>query len=264
MSSASGAGRRPGFERTVVLAWLAVLAALCWAWLLFHDAGMVPADMAAITHMGVIAPPASAPYRPEELLLLFGTWVVVMSAMMLPAATPAVLLYARVNRLYHVARKPYLGTALFVTGYLAVWSGFGLLATLAQWALHDAAALDETMAVTNTTAAGLALVGAGVYQWTAAKHACLDHCRSPLAFVLTGWRPGCWGAFRMGVIHGLYCTGCCWLLMALLFVAGVMSLLAIAGLAALVLAEKLLPGGTWIAYAAGVVLVAWGTLLLFP
>jgi predicted metal-binding membrane protein len=120
------------------------------------------------------------------------------------------------------------------------------------------------MAVTNTTVGGLALVAAGVYQWTPAKHSCLQHCRTPLAFILTNWRRGALGAFRMGVAHGGYCVGCCWLLTVLLFAAGVMNLPAIAGLALLVLAEKLLPGGAWIATLAGLALVAWGTLLLFP
>jgi predicted metal-binding membrane protein len=151
-----------------------------------------------------------------------------------------------------------------VLGYLSAWGLFSAAATLAQWALHDAGALDQAMAVTNSTVAGLALVAAGVYQWTPAKHACLQHCRTPLAFILTSWRRGPWGAFRMGADHGGYCIGCCWLLMVLLFAAGVMNLFAIAGLAMLVLAEKLLPGGAWTATLAGLALVAWGTLLLFP
>lgn len=255
-----------GSERPVVIGWLAALAALCWSYLLFRAARMGPADMGAMGAMpGMdMAPPAPAPYRLPELLLLFGMWVTMMAAMMLPAATPAVLLFARVNRLYHAVRRPYLATALFVAGYLAVWSAFGALATLLQWALHDLGALDAGMAVTNATAAGLVLVAAGVYQWTPAKHTCLHHCRTPLAFILTGWRPGPLGALGMGFTHGLYCTGCCWLLMVLLFAAGVMNLWAIAGLAALVLAEKLVPGGAWVATLSGLALVAWGTLLLFP
>ncbi|HWJ94394.1 MAG TPA: DUF2182 domain-containing protein [Telluria sp.] len=253
-----------GSERPVVIGWLAALAALCWAYLLFRAARMAPAEMGAMAGMDMAAPPHPAPYRVPELLLLFGMWVAMMLAMMLPAATPAVLLFARVNRLYHAVRRPYLATALFVLGYAAVWSAFSALATLAQWLLHDAGVLDPSMAVANATAAGLALVAAGVYQWTPAKHTCLHHCRTPLAFILTGWRAGPLGAFGMGVTHGMYCTGCCWLLMVLLFAAGVMNLWAIAGLAALVLAEKLLPGGPWVATLSGLGLVAWGTLLLFP
>lgn len=255
--------RRTGSERAVVIGWLAALAGLCWAYLLFRAARMPPAEMGAMAGMDM-TPSRPMPYRPAELLLLFGMWVTMMSAMMLPAATPAVLLFARVNRLYHAVRRPYLATALFVAGYLLVWSGFAALATLLQWLLHDAGVLDPAMALTNSTAAGLALVAAGVYQWTPAKHTCLHHCRSPLAFILTGWHAGPLGALRMGLTHGLYCTGCCWLLMVLLFAAGVMNLWAIAALAALVLAEKLAPGGAWVATLSGLGLVAWGTLLLFP
>jgi predicted metal-binding membrane protein len=255
--------RRTGSERPVVIGWLSALVALCWAYLLFRASRMGGADMASMAGM-TMEPPPPAPYRPSELLLLFGMWVAMTSAMMLPATTPAVVLFARVNRLYHAVRRPYLATALFVLGYLVAWSAFGAGATLVQWALHDAGVLDNGMAVTNSTVAGLTLVAAGAYQWTPAKHACLHHCRTPLAFMLTGWRRGLWGAYRMGVTHGLYCTGCCWLLIVLLFAAGVMNLAAVAALAVLVLAEKLLPGGSWIATLAGLAMVAWGTLLLFP
>jgi predicted metal-binding membrane protein len=270
MSTIIPAGRRTGSERPVVIGLLAVLAALCWAYLAFRATRMPPpemstmADVGTMTVMNTLPPPPAVPYRIEELWLLFGMWAAMASTMMLPAATPAVLTFARVNRVYHAVRHPYFATALFVLGYLMVWSGFGGLATLVQWALHDAGALDPAMAVTNATVAGLALVAAGVYQWTPAKHACLHHCRAPLAFVLTGWLRGPWGAFRMGLTHGFYCIGCCWLLMVLLFAAGVMNLFAAAALAALVLAEKLLPGGSWTATLAGLALLAWGNLLLFP
>jgi predicted metal-binding membrane protein len=157
-----------------------------------------------------------------------------------------------------------LATALFVAGYLVTWSLFGVLAALAQWALHDAGALDAGMAIVNPSACGLALVAAGIYQWTPAKHACLQHCRAPLSFVVTGWRPGWPGALRMGAAHGLHCVGCCWLLMLLLFAAGVTHLGALLALAGLVLSEKLLPGGPVLACVGGLALVAWGTLLLFP
>lgn len=254
---------RPGSERPVVIGWVSALVALCWAYLLFRASRMSGADIAPVAGLGM-EPPPPAPYRPSELLVLYGVWVATLSALMLPATTPAVVLFARVSRLYHAVRRPYLATALFVLGYLSIWALFGGAATLVQWALHDMGALDRSMAVTNTTVAGLALVAAGVYQWTPAKHASLQHCRTPLAFILTNWRRGPRGALRMGVAHAGYCVGCCWLLMALLFAAGVMNVAAVAALAILVLAEKLLHGGAWIATLAGLALVAWGTLLLFP
>jgi predicted metal-binding membrane protein len=257
--------RRTGSERHVVIGWVSTLVALCWAYLVFRVSRMGGADLSQVAGMGIgMEPPPPAPYRPSELVLLFGMWVAMMSATALPSNTPAVVLFARVNRLYHAVRRPYLATALFVLGYLSAWTVFSAAATLVQWGLHDAGVLDHAMALTNTTAAGLTLVAAGVYQWTPAKHACLQHCRTPLAFVLTGWRRGPWGAFRMGVTHGRYCTGCGWLLMVLLFAAGVMNLAAVAALALLLMAEKLLPGGAWIATLTGLAMVAWGTLLLFP
>jgi predicted metal-binding membrane protein len=254
--------RRPGSERQVVVGWLSVLAALCWGYLLFRAWHMGFSNMFSTPEAGRAPPPAH--YRPSELALLYCLWVAMTLAMTLPAATPAVVLFARVNRLYHAVRRPYLATALFVLGYLASWTLFAGAATLVQWTLHDLGALDHAMAVTSSTVAGLLLAAAGVYQWTPAKHACMVPCRAPLAFVLTSWRPGAGGAFRMGAIYGRYCLGCCWLLIALLFAAGAMNLAAAAALAVLVLAERLLPSGAWVATLTGLALVAWGTLLLFP
>jgi len=264
MSAATGAARRPGAEKPVLIALLSVLAAVCWAYLLFRAIRVAPAETPALAGMGMLGPAPPAPYRLDQLALVLALWVVVCSAMMLPGAAPAVLLFASVSRLYHAVRRPYLATALFVLGYLVLWTGFAALATLLQWALHDAGVLDAAMAVPNATFAGLALVAAGVYQWTPAKHDCLQRCRAPLPDILTGWRPGPWGAFRMGIAYGLVCIGCCWLLLLLLFAAGIASLAAIVGLATLVLAEKLLPGGPWLACLTGLALVAWGTLMLFP
>lgn len=249
--------RRRGAERPVVIVGVSVLVALCWTCLLFRA-----------LRMGAAPPgldlPLPRPYRRPELTLVYGMWVAMAWATMLPATTPSVVLFARVNRLYHAVRRPYLATSLFMLGYLFAWIVFSAGATLAQWALHDAGALDDAMAVTNSTVAGLALVAAGVYQWTPSKQDSLAPCRAPLAFMLTGWRRGPWGAFRMGLTHGRYCVGCCWLLMVLLFAAGLTNLAAAAGLALVAMAEKLAPGGAWIAALAGLALVAWGTLLLFP
>jgi predicted metal-binding membrane protein len=118
------------------------------------------------------------------------------------------------------------------------------------------------MQTTSTALAGAILVGAGIYQWTPLKQACLRQCRSPLDFVMTEWRSGKGGAFAMGLTHGAYCLGCCWLLMLLLFVGGVMNLAWIAGIALFVLVEKLSPAGHWIGKAAGVALILWGGVVL--
>jgi predicted metal-binding membrane protein len=259
MSRASGVGR-PGADRTVVLALLALLAALCWAYLLFRVGRLSPHGIGITGHV------RATPHRAAGsafLLTLWTQWIIVIAAMMLPSAAPSVLLYARVKR---VVRERWVvpSTVLFMLGYLFVWACCAVAATLADWQLHDAGALDEAMAITNPAAGALALVAAGVYQWTPAKHVCLDNCRAPLAFVLTHWRRGMWGAFRMGVTDARYCTGCCWLLLALVLPAGVLNLPVIAGLIALILAEKLLPGGHVVACATGLGLVALGTALLFP
>jgi predicted metal-binding membrane protein len=246
---------RPQVERTVVLTLLGLLAALCWAYLL-RGVHMAPSAAGAPR----ILP---APWRGADLALLFALWEAVIAAMLLPAAAPSVLLYARVKRL-HRERRVYLGTAMFMLGYVFVWTCCALVATLAAWVLHDAGALDDALAVPNPTAGALALVAAGVYQWTPAKHVCLDNGRFPLAFVLTHWRGGAWGAFRMGMADARYCVGCCWLLLALVLPAGVLNLPVIGGLATLVLAEKMLPAGHVLACATGLGLLAWGTSLLFP
>ena len=247
-------GAAPGAERTVVLSLLGLLAVLCWAFLL---------------RVGRVAPPGSgaavhgAPWQAADLARLFALWVAVIAAMMLPAAAPSVLLYARIKRLRH-ERRVYLSTLLFTLGGLTVWCCWALAASLAGWLLHDAGALDEAMGVTHPTAWPLALVAAGLYQWTPAKHACLENCRAPLAFLRTEWRRGVPGAFRMGVADARCCSGCCWLLMGLVLPAGVLNLPVIGGLVILILAEKLLPGGHLLACATGLGLVAWGTALLFP
>jgi predicted metal-binding membrane protein len=256
MNRARGISRGAS-ERTVVLTLLGLLAALCWAYLLYRVGRMAPIGT------GTVGKSVAAPYHAADLGLLFALWVVVIAAMMLPAAAPSVLQYARVKRLRR-ERWIYPGTLMFMLGYLFVWCCCALAATLAGWILHDAGALDESMAIAHPTAGALALVAAGVYQWTPAKHVCLDNCRTPLAFVLTHWQRGVRGAFRMGAADARYCTGCCWLLLALVLPAGVLNLPVIGGLIALILAEKLLPGGHVLAAATGLGLVAWGTALLFP
>lgn len=259
MSRASGVGRL-GADRTVVLALLVLLAALCWAWLLFI---LFRTGRPWPPGAGAVGSTYAAPYRAADLARLLALWTVVIAAMLLPAAAPSVLLYARVKRLVR-ERRVYPSTVLFMLGYLFVWLCCALAATVADWQLHDAGALDETMAVAHPTVGALALVAAGVYQWTPAKHVCLDNCRAPLAFVLTHWRRGAWGAFRMGVTDARYCTGCCWLLLALVLPAGVLNLPVIASLIVLILAEKLLPGGHVVACATGLGFVGLGTVLLFP
>jgi predicted metal-binding membrane protein len=197
-----------------------------------------------------------------DLVLLWVMWAVMMVAMMVPTATVMVLTFATVNRRRRARSGPYAPTAIFLAGYVVVWAGFSVVATLAQWGLHEAALLSPMMVGTSSTLGGLLLLAAGLFQWTPVKRACLTHCRSPLAFLMTEWREGRRGALVMGLRHGMFCTGCCWFLMALLFVAGVMNLLWVAALTAFVLIEKVVPRGEIVGRVAGGVLVVAGVVWL--
>jgi predicted metal-binding membrane protein len=185
-------------------------------------------------------------------------WAVMMVAMMLPSAAPTILLFAGVSRRRRLQGRPAVPAAVFTLGYLLVWMLYAAAAATAQWELHRLALLSPAMASASPLLGGGLLVAAGVYQWMPLKGACLSHCRSPLGFFSTEWREGAWGALLMGMRHGSFCVGCCWLLMALLFVAGVMNLLWVAAIAGFVLLEKLLPGGARLGKAVGVLLILWG------
>jgi predicted metal-binding membrane protein len=189
-------------------------------------------------------------------------WTVMMAAMMVPSATPMILAFVTVNQRRQAANRPFVPVAIFLFGYLAVWTAFSAVATLAEWGLHQAAMLSTTMTATSTALNGGLLIAAGIFQWTPMKRACLKGCRSPLSFLMSEWRDGAAGAFVMGLRHGAYCVGCCWFLMALLFVAGVMNLLWVAVIALFVLAEKLSPKGELLARVAGVGLVIAGATLI--
>jgi predicted metal-binding membrane protein len=202
------------------------------------------------------------PWTPPDLLMLATMWSVMMVAMMLPTVTPFILLFASVQRARATHQRPAVRTTVFVAGYLIVWIGFALVASGIQWVLHERALLSESMQTASRSISGMILVGAGIYQWLPVKQVCLHHCRSPLGMMSTEWREGTRGAVIMGLRHGTYCLGCCWLLMTLLFVVGVMNLLWIAAICLLVLIEKTLPRGLAVARAGGVALVSAGIWLL--
>jgi predicted metal-binding membrane protein len=202
------------------------------------------------------------PWSLGDLTALFGMWAIMMIAMMMPAASPMILAFAGVNRARQKRSLSFVSTSAFVLGYLGAWTIFSLAATLAQEALHSAALLSSMGTPTSNTLGGVLLAGTGVFQFTSLKNACLRHCRSPLGFILTEWRDGTWGALQMGLRHGLYCVGCCWLLMGLLFVAGVMNLWWVAAIAALVLLEKVARAGLRIERITGLLLLAWGGWVL--
>lgn len=193
---------------------------------------------------------------------LFLMWMVMMIAMMLPTAAPMILTFATVTRNRRQRQQPFVPATVFVAGYLTVWGGFSVLATVAQWLLHRAALLSPMMASSSAwLGAGLLLLAAA-FQFTPLKNRCLIHCRAPLEFLTTGWREGRFGTFVMGLEHGLFCTGCCWALMALLFVLGVMNLLWIAALTILVGVEKMLPRRLFVTRLSGLLLATWAVWIL--
>jgi len=243
-------------ERWVILTGAGIVTALAWFYLIGLAANM--AGMGRAEALAGIGPSWSV----RDLVLLFVMWAVMMVAMMLPSATPTILLYGTLARKYRERGSAAAPSALLAAGYLAAWAGFSVGATLVQWALHEAALLSPTMASTSSALGGALFVAGGIYQWTPIKDACLTHCRSPIDFLATNWRKGPLGAVRMGLHHGLYCIGCCWVLMGLLFVGGVMNLLWIAGLAVLILVEKAAPRGEWIGRLVGVMFVGFGGFLL--
>jgi predicted metal-binding membrane protein len=211
---------------------------------------------------GMMVAMAPTTWTPGYAVLMFFMWWIMMMAMMLPSASPMILLFARVNRTQRDKGAPYVPTGVFALGYLLVWALFSQVAVTAQWGLERSGLLSSMMASTSVILGGVLLIAAGVYQLTPLKYACLRHCRSPLFFISHHWRPGEWGALRMGFEHGAFCTGCCWFLMALLFYGGVMNLFWIIGLALFVLAEKVAPAGHWVGWMMGVGLIAWGGGLL--
>jgi predicted metal-binding membrane protein len=256
-------------DRLVVAGALGVIVALAWSYVLWlaADMDMGGMDMTEFrmipSGMGIMAP-ANAPWRAIEFAFVFAMWVVMMVGMMAPSAAPMILMYARVGRQGKAAGQPLASTGWFAAGYFLAWIGFSLAATLVQWMVERAALLDSRMASASTVLGGIVLIAAGVYQWTPLKDVCLAQCQTPFQFLMRhgGFRGDVPGCLLLGLRHGGYCVGCCWLLMTLLFVGGVMNVLWIALLALLVLLEKVTPFGRWVARAAGVACVIAGAWML--
>jgi predicted metal-binding membrane protein len=256
-------------DRAIIVAALALISLLAWAdlvWLADDMAmggmdmtgyRMIPADQALMM-------PANAPWQPIEFAYVFAMWAVMMIGMMLPSAAPMILIYAKVGRQAAAAGKPFAATAWFAAGYVLAWTAFALAATLAQWGLERATLLTPMMQTSSHIVGGVLLVVAGLYQWTPLKDACLSHCQSPLAFILSrgGFRGRPAGALDLGLRHGAYCVGCCWSLMLLLLVLGIMNLFWIAALAIFILLEKVMPAGRTIARLAGLAFIAAGGWLI--
>jgi len=256
-------------DRLAVAAALTVVTLLAWAYLLWLSAqmagdamtGMPGMDMSAMA--GAMAPSIRA-WSPADFAFMFAMWAVMMVGMMTPSVAPMLLLYAGVGRKAAESGAPFASTGWFFAGYLAVWTGFSALATFAQWALTTLALLTPMMATSSATLGGIVLIAAGLYQWTPLKETCLRSCQAPLGFLAAhgGFRGEPLGALRLGMAHGGYCLGCCFALMALLFVGGIMNVLWIAGLTIVVLLEKIVPAGRLIPRISGALIAAAGVWLL--
>lgn len=250
-------------DRLIFFCGLAAVTALAWVWLLL-GAGMdmTAIEMTAMAGMdGWLMAPAT--WTPAYAALMASMWFVMMTAMMLPSAAPMLLLYLRIARAGAERGEALAPAGVFAAGYLIAWGAFSLGATALQWALEATTVLSPMLETTNVWLGAAILILAGLWQLTPLKAVCLRHCRSPLAFLTGGWRPGLTGALRMGLGHGAYCLGCCWFLMGLLFFGGVMNLYWIVGLAVFVLLEKTVPYGHWLGRAAGLGLIGWGAALPF-
>jgi predicted metal-binding membrane protein len=237
---------------------LVLVAAVSWVYLVYMAWGMADMDEPAAQ----LFMPAMMHWGAADLALVFLMWAIMMAAMMLPSAAPMVRVFAR-SAHTQTGHSTGLLTNAFVAGYLAVWTAFSAVMTLAQWGLLELRLVTPMMESASGWLSGALLVAAGAFQFTPFKHACLNKCRTPLGFLTAEWRPGPGGAFVMGLRHGAYCTGCCAMLMVLLFVLGVMNLAWILVLTLIVLGEKVLPPHiVWPSQVLGIGLITWGGYLL--
>ena len=252
-------------DRIIVILAIAVLTGLAWSYVLWLSAPtMGDLPVGAMMVSGMSMAPALKAWAIKDFALTFAMWAVMMVGMMTPSAAPMILLYARVGRQAAHDDHPFASSSWFAGGYLGSWAAFSIVATSAQWALTQASALSPVMALSSKWIGGAVLISIGIYQWTPLKESCLSLCRSPLAFIQAqgGFKRAARGSLILGARHGAYCVGCCWALMALLFVGGIMNVLWIAGISILVLLEKIAPAGKMISRATGTILALAGVWLI--
>jgi len=246
-------------DRAVVVAILVGVITLAWIYILL-GAGIGMGLGSEMPNMPDMMMPVA--WTLGYAGLMFVMWWVMMAAMMLPSAAPVLLLFAQANRNKKAGDRPYVPTGIFAGGYLVAWGGFSALAVGLQYELERLGLLSPMMATTSYWLGSAIVLAAGVWQLTPIKAICLQHCRSPIGFLVQSWRPGRLGAFRMGLEHGSYCLGCCWFLMGLLFFGGIMNLFWIIGLAVFILLEKTVPTGSWMGRIVGFGVAAWGAVML--
>jgi predicted metal-binding membrane protein len=248
-------------DRLAVLGGLAGITVAAWVYIVVTAHRMVTGS-GGMNSQSMDAMTGVKPWTATEFGLTFVMWALMMVAMMVPTAAPMTLMYAAVARKAAAQHNPLAPTFVFVTGYITMWATFSLVATVAQHALDQAALLSPMMVSASARLGAAILIAAGLYQLTPLKNACLKNCRAPAHFISRYWRTGNLGAFRMGLRLGAYCVGCCWILMALLFVGGVMNLLWIAAIAIFVLLEKTIPFGDVSGRVVGAAMILFGALSL--
>ncbi len=246
-------------DRYVVFAGLLGVTALASAYTAYLAWDMQNMDMASGRSLSM---PMTASWTISDFGIMFLMWTVMMTAMMIPSATPMILTFGTVYRKRQSNAQPFVSTAVFVSGYLLIWSAFAFGGTLLQWGLHSATLLSPMTMTATPLIGGSLLLAAGLFQFSPVKYLCLTECRTPMSFLLTDWEEAQRGALSMGIKQGVYCLGCCWVLMSLLFVLGVMNLLWIAALAGFVLIEKVAPGRAWVNRISGGLILAWGIWMI--
>jgi predicted metal-binding membrane protein len=245
-------------DRLIIIVGLFIICVLSWLYIIYLYRQMYPMNMDAM----FFAMPMSAKWTATDFVLLFLMWFVMMVAMMMPSVAPLILIFAGINRQRRQVQNPFVPTGYLLSGYFSVWLIFSLLATVLQWLMQHLSLLNPDMIITSKIVGGIILIAAGLFQFTTLKQRCLYNCQTPIKFIHKHWQEGRAGAFRMGVKNGLFCLGCCWILMILLFVSGIMNLLWIAIIAGFVFAEKIFSGTKLVSYISGVALIIYGAFVL--
>jgi predicted metal-binding membrane protein len=243
-------------DRFVVLMALFILCVLSWLYIIYLYNQMYPMNMDAF----LFAMPMTSSWSWTDFVLLFLMWFVMMIAMM-PSVAPLVLIFTSINRKRQQQKNPFVSSGYLISGYFLVWAAFSLFATILQWLLQRASLLNPEMITTSRILGGIIFILAGLFQFTPLKNTCLNTCRSPMGFIHQYWKDGKSGAWRMGIQNGIFCLGCCWILMLLLFVSGIMNIVWIAIISLFVLIEKV-SSAKVISFIAGIGLIAYGILVL--
>lgn len=242
-------------DQILIISAIGGVVAIAWGYLYSLAADMSSMDMPSMNAAAMVGLRA---WSAQDFFRMFGMWAVMMVGMMVPTAMRAVLIYAAATNRAEAQGKTVSQTYWFVMGYALTWSLFSIIATGVQWLLEQAGLLSPMMVSSSPKFGAGLLIAAGLYQLTPWKDVCLKHCQSPAMFIATHIRPGALGALRLGAYHGAYCLGCCWMLMGLLFLGGVMNLFWIAAITGFVLFEKLLPPSLRTVHLTGLLMVAGG------